>query len=82
MRIQVVSVRHLEFHNPIPALADGVDVAVCAGDLAPIETGAVFYLAKEWTRARHILYVPGNHEYRRSWARTAITRLSSPEMAV
>lgn len=63
MKIQVVSDLHLEFHNPIPSLVDGVDVAVCAGDLAPVETGAVFYLAKEWAGAKHILYVAGNHEY-------------------
>ena len=63
MRIQVLSDLHLEFHNPLPGLADGVDVIVCAGDLAPVETGAVFYAAKEWADARHILYVPGNHEY-------------------
>ena len=63
MKIQIVSDLHLEFHNPIPPLVDGVDVAVCAGDLAPVETGAVFYLAKEWAGTRHILYVPGNHEY-------------------
>ena len=63
MKIQVVSDLHLEFHNPIPPLVEGVDVVVCAGDLAPVQTGAVFYLAKEWARAKHILYVPGNHEY-------------------
>ena len=63
MKVQVVSDLHLEFHNPIPPLVDAVDVAVCAGDLAPIETGAVFYLAKEWAGTNHILYVPGNHEY-------------------
>lgn len=63
MKIQFVSDLHLDFHNPVPPLADEVDVAVCAGDLAPVETGAVFYLAKEWAKARHILYVPGNHEY-------------------
>ena len=63
MKIQVVSDLHLEFHNPIPPLVDGVDVIVCAGDLAPVQTGAVWYVAKEWAEARHILYVPGNHEY-------------------
>ena len=63
MRIQVVSDLHLEFHNPLPPVADGVDVIVCAGDLAPIGTGAVRYAAEEWAEARHILYVPGNHEF-------------------
>ena len=32
-------------------------------DLAPIGTGAVRYAAEEWAEARHILYVPGNHEF-------------------
>ena len=63
MRIQIVSDLHLEFHNPLPPVADGVDVIVCAGDLAPIGTGAVRYAAEEWAEARHILYVPGNHEF-------------------
>ena len=63
MKIEVLSDLHLELHNPLPALADGVDVIVCAGDLAPINTGAVRYAAEEWARAAHILYVPGNHEY-------------------
>ena len=53
MKIQVLSDLHLEFHNPLPVLADGLDVIVCAGDLAPINTG----------EAPRILYVPGNHEY-------------------
>ena len=63
MRIQVVSDLHLEFHNPLPPLAEGADVIVCAGDLAPIGTGAVRYAAECWAAAKHILYVPGNHEY-------------------
>ena len=63
MRIQVVSDLHLEFHNLLPPVADGVDVIVCAGDLAPIGTGAVRYAAEQWAEARHILYVPGNHEF-------------------
>ena len=46
MKIQVLSDLHLEFHNPLPVLADGVDVIVCAGDLAPINTGAVRYAAE------------------------------------
>ena len=36
---------------------------MCAGDLAPIGAGAVRYAAEEWAEAKHILYVPGNHEY-------------------
>ena len=63
MRIQVVSDLHLEFHNLLPLVADGVDVTVCAGDLAPIGTGPVRYAAEEWAEAHHILYVPGNHEF-------------------
>ena len=63
MRIQIVSDLHLEFHNLLPPVVEGVDVIVCAGDLAPIATGAVRYAAEEWAEARHILYVPGNHEF-------------------
>ena len=57
MRIQVVSDLHLEFHNLLPRVVEDVDVLVCAGDLAPLGTGAVRYAAKEWAEARHILYV-------------------------
>ena len=63
MRIQVVSDLHLEFHNRLPPVAKGADALVCAGDLAPIGAGAVRYAAEEWAGARHILYVPGNHEF-------------------
>ena len=62
MKIQVVSDLHLEFQNPLPPLADGVDVLVCAGDLAPIGTDAVIYADEQWVGAQ-ILYVPGNHEF-------------------
>ena len=63
MRIQVVSDLHLEFHNDLPQVAEGADVLVCAGDLAPVGSGAVRYAAEAWTEARHVLYVPGNHEF-------------------
>ena len=63
MRIQVVSDLHLEFHNLLPSVAEGADVLVCAGDLAPIGAGTVRYAAEEWAEARHILYVPCNHEF-------------------
>ena len=63
MRIQVVSDLHLEFHNLLPSVAEGADVLVCTGDLAPIGAGAVRNAAEEWAEARHILYVPGNHEF-------------------
>ena len=61
MKFQVASDLHLEFHNPLPALAEGAGVIVCAGDFAPIGTGAVRYAAEQWAEARHILYVPGIH---------------------
>ena len=63
MRIQVVSDLHLEFHNLLPPVVEGIDVFVCAGDLAPVGIGAVRYAAEEWAEARRILYVPGNHEF-------------------
>ena len=58
MRIQVVSDLHLEFHNLLPPVAEGADVLVCAGDLAPIGAGAVRYAAEEWAEAKHIRPVP------------------------
>ena len=64
MRIQVVSDLHLEFGNPVPALAPEVDAVVVAGDLGPIRKpwllGDVVEARRE---AGHILYVPGNHEF-------------------
>ena len=63
MRIQVVSDLHLKFHNLLPPIVEGTDVLVCAGDRAPIGAGAVRYVAEAWAAARHILYVPGNHEF-------------------
>ena len=64
MRIQVVSDLHLEFGNPIPALAPEADALVVAGDLAPIRQPWLLGDAVEaWREAEHILYVPGNHEF-------------------
>ena len=63
MRIQVVSDLHPEFHNLVPPVAKGAEVLVCAGDLASIGASAVRYAAEAWAEARHIFYVPGNHEF-------------------
>ena len=64
MRMQIVSDLHLEFGNPVPGLAAGVDVVVLAGDLAEIRHPWLLAEAVQaWEGAEHILYVPGNHEY-------------------
>ena len=64
MRLQIVSDLHLEFGNPVPDLAAGVDVVVLAGDLAEIRHPWLLAEAVQaWEGAEHILYVPGNHEY-------------------
>ena len=64
MRMQIVSDLHLEFGNPVPDLAAGVDVVVLAGDLAEIRHPWLLAEAVQaWEGAEHILYVPGNHEY-------------------
>ena len=64
MRIQILSDLHLEFDgNDIPPLAAGADLVVLAGDLAPATTHRIGDIAETWVGARHILYVPGNHEY-------------------
>ena len=64
MRMQIVSDLHLEFGNPVPDLAAGVDVVVLAGDLAEFRHPWLLAEAVQaWEGAEHILYVPGNHEY-------------------
>ena len=64
LRIQVVSDLHLEHRNSPPALAADVDVLVVAGDLAPSkQSWLVAGAVEQWHDAKHILYVPGNHEF-------------------
>ena len=64
LRIQIVSDLHLEHDNPIPELAVDVDAIVVAGDLGPIKQPWLLREAVEqWQAIRHILYVPGNHEF-------------------
>ena len=64
MRIQIVSDLHLEFGNPIPALATEADFIIVAGDLAPAKRPWLLGDAvDEWRAAGHFLYVPGNHEF-------------------
>ena len=61
MRIQILSDLHLEFDgNPIPPLAEGAELVVLAGDLAPANTHRIGDVAGTWSGARHVLYVPGN----------------------
>ena len=62
MKIQVVSDLHLEFRNTLPKLAREAEAIVCAGDLAPMRTGALALAAERWAGVP-IIYVPGNHEY-------------------
>lgn len=64
MRIQVLSDLHLEFGGAgVPPLAPGADIVVMAGDLAPARRFSTRLMRRAWKAARHILYVPGNHEY-------------------
>lgn len=64
MRIQILSDLHIEFPgNTLPPLAPDAEVIILAGDLAPVRTGSVADIARRWTGAHRILYVPGNHEY-------------------
>ena len=64
MRIQILSDLHIEFKgNTIPALAPDVELVILAGDLAPVRTRHVGDIAERWRGAKHILYVPGNHEF-------------------
>ena len=64
MLIQVLSDLHIEFKgNNIPALAPGAEIVILAGDLAPVRTRRVAEVAERWRHAKHIRYVPGNHEF-------------------
>lgn len=64
MRLQIFSDLHLEFgERDIPPLAKDTDFVVLAGDIAPACTRRIADIAETWIGARHILYVPGNHEY-------------------
>ena len=63
MRIQIASDLHLEHNRWMPEIAEGVDVAILAGDLASYDEDRVWQVANEWEEAGKILYVPGNHEY-------------------
>ena len=64
MNIQIVSDLHLEGGASPPTLAPGADMLICAGDLGQARyPWLLAKAAKAWRRARHILYVPGNHEY-------------------
>ena len=64
MRIQIVSDLHTEQDNPPLPLAPGADRIIVAGDLGPVKHP--WHLAdavEQWNDAKHILYVPGNHEF-------------------
>ena len=64
MRIQLLSDLHLEFGGAgVPPLAPGADIVVMAGDLAPAKRRSARLMRRAWKDARHILHVPGNHEY-------------------
>ncbi len=64
MRAQILSDLHLEFEgNSIPPLAPGAEIVLFAGDLAPVHARRIGMMAQRWDDARHVLFVPGNHEY-------------------
>ena len=65
MHIQILTDLHLEFgERDIPPLAKDSDLVILAGDIAPACTRRIADLAgSDGPAARHILYVPGNHEY-------------------
>jgi predicted phosphodiesterase len=64
LKIHLLSDLHLEFsdrHPPFSPCADDCDVVVLAGDIA---CGiAAFDWAETVFAGRHVIYVPGNHEY-------------------
>lgn len=74
MRLQIFSDLHLERHpHWQPTRAPGADVLVLAGDIGSYQTGSLlkeddFGLTRfsPWRHPggwRHVLFVPGNHEY-------------------
>ena len=64
IRIRIISDLHIELEgNLIPPLAPEAELAILAGDLAPVHTRKVGDIARRWAGADRILYVPGNHEF-------------------
>ena len=65
MRIQILFDLYGEFPgNKIPPpLRPAAELIILAGDLAPVHTRRVGDIAKQWSGADKILYVPGNLEY-------------------
>ena len=74
MRLQLLSDLHLERHPDfVPQAAAGADVLVLAGDIGSYQAGSLlqdddFGLARfsplrSGSPWRHVLYLPGNHEY-------------------
>ena len=61
-KIQIMSDIHTEFGNTIPPVQD-VDIAICAGDLGVYKPSLLKDLKETWSNAKHVVYVPGNHEY-------------------
>jgi predicted phosphodiesterase len=72
MRIRVLSDLHLEFHRDggegfVKSLdLESPDVVVLAGDILLIRPGFEVQLDRFTSRAKHVVYVAGNHEYYRS----------------
>ena len=62
MKVQILSDLHVEFGNQLPPPAQGADVIVLAGDIAPYRP-EVLKMVGETYSGRRVLYVPGNHEF-------------------
>ncbi len=62
MKVQILSDLHVEFGNRLPPPAQGADVIVLAGDIAPYRPD-VLKMVGETYSGRRVLYVPGNHEF-------------------
>ncbi len=89
MKLQVMSDLHLEFHrdNGISFIdsmdSTDVDVLVLAGDIAPLRDH--YWLNNAFDgfcdKYKHVVYVPGNHEYYGTSTAVAEQNLSIVEMA-
>ena len=62
MKVQILSDLHVEFGNRLPPPAQGADVIVLAGDIAPYRPDVLKMISETYS-GRRVLYVPGNHEF-------------------
>ena len=64
MRLAIYSDLHVEFATFVPPAQLDADVVVLAGDIHSPGSSAIRWMARRSVfGGRHVIYVPGNHEY-------------------